>query len=136
MYAPSAVNKQPWHFIVFEKNATKKAIMKIHQNAAMLKEANKGILVCYDEHLQHDQGYGPVDSAAAVQNMLLASHDLGLGACWIGLYPREERMNHLKQIFGLPSHIMPFAIIALGYPAENRPTPDRIKPERIRREHC
>jgi nitroreductase len=135
MYAPSAVNKQPWHFIVFDKKVTKNAIMKIHQNASMLREADKGILVCFDEYLQHDKGYGPVDSAAAVQNMLLAAHALGLGACWIGVFPREERIDHLKQIFGLPSHIIPFAIVSLGHPAESRSTPDRIRTDRIRREH-
>ena len=74
MYAPSAVNKQPWHFIVFEDKTTKDAIMKFHQNAGMLKEAQKCILVCYDEKLQHDEGYGIIDCSAATQNILLAAH--------------------------------------------------------------
>ena len=102
MYAPSAVNKQPWHFIIFDNKDTRKAIMQIHQNSSMLNEADKAILICYDEDLQHDEGYGAIDCAAAVQNMLLAAHALELGACWIGIYPREERMNHLKRIFDLP----------------------------------
>lgn len=135
MYAPSAVNKQPWHFIVFENTETRKDIIRIHPNASMLLEADKGILVCYDEHLQHDEGYGAVDCSAAVQNMLLAAHDLELGACWIGVYPRRERIHQLKKIFILPDHIVPFALISLGYPAEIKTSPDRIKPDRIRKEH-
>ena len=134
MYAPSAVNKQPWHFIVFEDADTKKAIMEIHKSAHMLNEAGKAILACYDESLQHDDGYGAIDCAAAVQNMLLAAHALELGACWIGIYPREERIKHLKKIFKLPDTIVPFALISLGYPNENKSTPDRIKPDRIRKE--
>jgi nitroreductase len=134
MYAPSAVNKQPWHFIIIENKDTCKAIIKIHQNAAMLNQADKAILVCYDEKLQHDEGFGPIDCSAAVQNMLLAAHALDIGACWIGVYPRKERMHNIKKIFGLPEHVVPFALISLGYPAEIKSTPDRIKSDRIRRE--
>ncbi len=134
MYAPSAVNKQPWHFIVFENADTKKAIVQIHKSSYMLNEADKAILVCYDESLQHDEGYGPIDCAAAVQNMLLAAHALELGACWIGIYPRKERIRHLKKIFNLPDPIVPFALISLGYPNETKSTPDRIKSDRIRKE--
>lgn len=135
MYAPSAVNKQPWHFIVFKREETRNSIIKIHPNAGMLRHADKAILVCYDELLQHDDGYGVIDCAAATQNMLLAAHALDLGACWIGVYPRKERMYHLKNIFKLPDHVVPFSLISLGYPDENKTTPDRINPKRIRQEH-
>ena len=134
MYAPSAVNKQPWHFIVFENKDTRKTITNIHPNAFMLNEADKAILICYDEKLQHDEGFGPIDCSAAVQNMLLAAHALNLGACWIGVYPRKERMINIQKIFGLPEHVIPFALIALGYPSEAKTTPDRIKRDRIRHE--
>jgi nitroreductase len=131
MYAPSAVNKQPWHFIVFEKKETCNAIMEIHKSAIMLAEAKKSILICFDENLQHDDGYGLLDCSAAAQNMLLAAHAIGLGACWIGIYPRKNRMEGLRTIFRLPDNIIPLAVISLGYPAEIKETPDRIKPERI-----
>ena len=131
MYAPSAVNKQPWHFIVFEDKTTKDAIMKFHQNAGMLKEAQKCILVCYDEKLQHDEGYGIIDCSAATQNILLAAHARGLGSCWIGLQPRQKRVEAVHQLFRLPAHIIPFALVSLGYPAETKSTPERFKPDRI-----
>jgi nitroreductase len=63
--------------------------------------------------------------------MLLAAHDLGLGACWVGIYPRENRMNALRNLFDLPSNIKAFAVISLGHPDEEKPVPDRYKPERI-----
>jgi nitroreductase len=131
MYAPSAVNKQPWHFIVFSDKKLMTEIMKIHQSAAMLAEAQTAILVCYDENLQHDKGYGAVDCSNATQNMLLAAHALGLGACWVGIYPRANRMEALHAIFDLPAQVKAFAVIALGHPAEKKSMADRYKPERI-----
>lgn len=131
MYAPSAVNKQPWHFIIFNDLATRNAIMNFHRSAGMLAKAKKCILVCYDELLQHDEGYGVIDCSTATQNILLTAHALGLGACWIGLCPRQNRVKATQDLFKLPNHIIPFALISLGYPAESKTTPDRIKPERI-----
>lgn len=131
MYAPSAVNKQPWHFIVFDDPSKKNAIMKFHQNAGMLTEAKKCILICYDEKLQHNEGYGVIDCSAATQNLLLAAHALELGGCWVGICPRKARMEAMKQLFELPDHIVPFSLISLGYPSESKSTPVRIKPERI-----
>ena len=131
MYAPSAVNKQPWNFIVFRNKTTIKAITDEHPNASMLHQASAGILVCWDEHLQHDTGYGPVDCAAATQNILLSAFGLGLGSVWVGLYPRQQRMELARKVFDLPDHIKGFCIVALGYPAENRVNPQRFNPEKI-----
>lgn len=131
MYAPSAVNKQPWHYIVFRDRKIMEKINTFHQNAAMLMQANAAILVCWDEELQHDTGYGPVDCSAATQNILLAAYGLGLGSVWVGLYPRAERMNSIHDLFALPQHIRPFSIISLGYPAEDKKMPVRFDPDRI-----
>lgn len=131
MYAPSAVNKQPWEFIVFRNPETIKQIVEVHPNASMLLRANAAILVCWDENRQHDTGYGPVDCAAATQNILLAAHGLGLGAVWAGIYPRQQRMEAVHKIFGLPPHIRGFSLIALGYPAEQKPMPIRFDKSKI-----
>ena len=131
MYAPSAVNKQPWHFIVFRNREFMEKIVAFHPNASMLRNANAAILVCWDEHLQHDTGYGPVDCAAATQNILLAAHSLGLGSVWVGIYPRLQRMESVHALFELPGHIQPFAIISLGYPAEKKSMPMRFNKDRI-----
>ncbi len=131
MYAPSAVNKQPWHFIVFRDREIMEKIILIHQNASMLRHATAAILVCWDEELQHDVGYGPVDCSAATQNILLSAYSLGLGSVWVGLYPRIKRMESIHEIFGLPQNIKPFSIISLGYPAEEKKMPDRFNRDRI-----
>jgi nitroreductase len=131
MYAPSAVNKQPWHFIVFRDGEIKERIIAFHSSASMLREASAAILVCWDENLQHDTGYGPIDCAAATQNILLAAYSLGLGSVWVGIYPRIKRMESVHSLFKLPEHIKPFSIISLGYPAENKSTPMRFRKDRI-----
>ncbi len=131
MYAPSAVNKQPWHFVVFKDKDTIRKIKEVHPSSGMLDQASTGILICFDTNLQHDEGFGPIDCSAATQNMLLAAHGYGLGACWIGIYPRPERVKVLGNVFNLPEHVVPFAVISLGYPNEKKEKPERFKPERI-----
>lgn len=131
MFAPSAVNTKPWHFLVLKSQTTFDAIIEANPNAAMLKQASAAILICYDEKLQHDKGYGPVDCSAATQNMLLAAHGLGLGACWIGIYPRQNRVEALHKLFTLPEHVIPFAVISLGYPNETKNKPQRFLRDRI-----
>jgi nitroreductase len=131
MYAPSAVNKQPWHFIVFRNKVIIDNIIAIHPNSSMLKYADAGILICYDKLLQHDEGYGAVDCSAATQNMLLAAHGLGLGSCWVGIYPRQSRIEGLHNFFSLPEHVVPFAVISLGYTNEVKARPQRFIKNRI-----
>ena len=131
MYAPSAVNKQPWHFIVFRNKLIAEKIAEFHPNSYMLREASMGILVCFDEKLQHDIGYGELDCSAATQNILLASHGIGLGAVWIGIVPRKNRIASVKKVFNLPVNIIPFALVAVGYPNEKRAFPERFRKDRI-----
>jgi nitroreductase len=131
MYAPSARNQQPWHFIVINSVPLKEAIMKAHPYASMLGEAPLAILVCGDPTLEKSHGYWSIDCSAATQNILLAAHSLGIGSVWLGVHPRKERKDAISQILRLPEHIEPFALVALGYPREQKDTPDRWHPERI-----
>ena len=135
MYAPSAVNKQPWHFLVFNDLAIIDQIALLHPNAQMIKQAAKAILICGDEKLAHAPGYLACDCSAATQNMLLTAHALGLGAVWVGIYPREERMKGIARIFNLLEGIVPFSIISLGYPDEVKEVPNRYKADRIHYEN-
>lgn len=131
MYAPSAVNKQPWHFIVIEDRTVMNRIMEVHPHSKMFETANLGILVCGDLQLHHGPGYWIADCAAATENILLAATALGLGSCWVGIYPREDRMKAMKDVFLLPEHVEGFALIAIGYPAEEKKIPARFQPDRI-----
>ena len=134
MYAPSAVNKRPWHFIIVEDKGKMEEVMKIHANAKMLKEASHAILICGDENLQHDDGFWIADCGAATQNLLLAAHGVGIGSCWIGIYPREQRMKDISNLFNLPKHVKPFALVSLGYPAEDKRLPERFEEKKIHSE--
>jgi len=132
MYAPSAVNMQPWHFVVIDNPSMIEKIMEIHPHARMLQSASHAVVVCGDENLQHDDGYWMVDCGAATQNLLLAAQTMGLGACWVGLHPREERKTAFSRLLKLPSHVKPFALVALGYPEEQKTRPDRFHAEKVR----
>lgn len=131
MYAPSARNTQPWHFIVINERKKLDEIPKLHPYADMCYEAPLAILVCGDLNLEKMEGYIAINCAAATQNLLLAAHDLGLGAVWLGVYPRKERMEKLSKFFGIPDYIIPVSLVAVGYPAEKKEKPERFRPERI-----
>ena len=133
MQAPSARNQQPWQFVVIDDVAMLARIPEFMPNAAMAAEAPLAILVCGDISLEKSPGYWMVDCAAAVENMLLAAHALGLGAVWCGVYPREARMDGLRQLVGLPKNVIAHSLVVLGYAAEQVSAEDRYRPERVRR---
>ena len=132
MNAPSARNTQPWHFIVIRDRDTIDKIVDVCPNGSMLKKAPMAVLVLGDLSLTDD--YWVVDCSAAVQNILLAAEARDLGACWVGVYPRQPRIDGLKKLFGLPEEIMPHSLIALGHPAEKKAPNNNYKEDRIRYE--
>lgn len=73
------------------------------------------------------------DVSAATENILLAAHSLGLGAVWVGVYPMADRVESIKTILSLPQHIIPLAIIPVGYPDGTFPPKDKWKPENVYR---
>ena len=119
MAAPSAVAKDPWRFIVLREKATLAAVAAGLPNGKMLADAGVGFVVCGDLSAAHDGllSYLLQDCSAAVENLLLAASALGLGAVWLGVHPREERITHLSKILGLPAHVVPVCVIAIGWPA-------------------
>jgi nitroreductase len=123
--APSAGNQQPWQFIVIDDRKILDDLPRVLPNGKMLKDADKAILVCGDLSREKHKGYWMLDCSAATQNMLLAAHAKGLGACWLGVYPRDERVENLKKLFKTPEHIIPFSVISLGYPDEESGKVDR-----------
>lgn len=131
MAAPSARNQQPWEFVVITEPGLKEKIPVVCQFAQMIVQAPLAILVCGNLKIETAQGYWVIDCAAATQNMLLAAHDLGLGAVWTGVYPRKERMDGLIELLKLPEYILPHSLAVFGYPAQQPPQQDRFKPERI-----
>jgi nitroreductase len=120
MAAPSAVARDPWRFVVVRNPRTLSAIADVLPNGKMLATASVGIVVCGDLAAAHDRqlSYLLQDCSAAVENLLLAAHVLGLGACWLGVHPREERVKQIRELLSLETGVIPVACIAVGYPGE------------------
>ena len=135
MMAPSSGNAQPWHFVIIKERETLDAIAVFHQHGKMLRDAPIAILVCADPTLEKYEGRWMLDCSAATQNLLLAAHAKGLGAVWIGIYPGANRIDPMRELAALPEHIIPFSLISIGYPAEQKPTPERFNTERIHYDH-
>jgi nitroreductase len=122
MAAPSAAGKNPWHFVVVREPQTLSRIATALPNGQMLANAALGIVVCGDLEVAHDHqlSYLLQDCSAAIENLLLSAHILGLGACWLGVHPRAERIKSLKEVLSLPAYVFPVACISIGYPGESR----------------
>ena len=131
MQAPSARNKQPWHFIVIKDRGMLKELATAHPYGEMLQQAGAAIVICGDRTIEETESYLLQNCSAATQNLLLAAHDLGLGAVWLGLHPREDRISSLKAILKFPDHILPVSMISLGQPNEVREDQDRYLVDRI-----
>lgn len=133
MAAPSAVSKDPWRFVVIQKPETRAALAPELSNGSMLLTASLGIAVCADLAAAHDGqlSYALQDCSAATENLLLAAHALGLGACWLGIHPRENRIQKMREVLGLPAQVMPMACIAIGHPGETKEPRTRFNPDHV-----
>jgi nitroreductase len=131
MYAPSAFDYQPWHFVVINKKEILKDILRVVTHAEMIKEASHAIIVCGDKKLEENEGLVIQDVSAATENLLLAAHSLGIGAVWVGIYPFNEIVNGIKKLFKIPDNIIPVSMIVTGYPAEKPEQPERYRKDRI-----
>ena len=134
MAAPSAVNKQPWHFIVVTEQVQLDALAEVTPNAKMAAAAPLAIVVCGDMSKTLDgeaRDFWIQDCSAATQNILLEAHALGLGAVWTGTWPALERCAAVAQVLDIPEGIVPFATIVIGHPAgENKPK-DKWNPRNV-----
>jgi len=135
MAAPSAINKQPWCFVVIKNRQLLQQLGDTLPNTRLTSKTACAIAVCGDmtkaaEGVSHD--FWIQDCAAATENILLAAHAIGLGAVWAGIYPNPERTDKLREMLKIPSTQIPLSIIAIGHPAENPVPKDKWKPENIR----
>ncbi len=141
-WAPSAGNIQPWEFIVVRDKETKRRLSIAAQDQTFIEEAPVVIIVCANQ-MRSARGYGSrgtalyclQDTAAAVQNLLLAAYALGLGTCWIGAFREEE----VKKVLNVVGGVRPVAIITVGHAAEEpearwrRPKIEVVHYERFQR---
>ncbi|RME95682.1 MAG: nitroreductase family protein, partial [Verrucomicrobia bacterium] len=95
MAAPSAVARDPWRFVVVRQRENLNRLAEHLSNGSMLHQASLAIVVCGDIEAAHDRQLSFLlqDCSAAIENILLAAQALGLGTCWLGIHPREQRMR-------------------------------------------
>ena len=134
MAAPTAVNKQPWAFIVIDDRAVLDKLAEELPYAKMTAQVPMAIVVCGDLskslYGEEDQ-YWMLDCSAATENLLLAAESMGLGAVWTAVYPETERMAKVRTVLSLPRHIVPFNLIPIGYPQHKEEAKDKFKEENI-----
>ena len=119
MAAPSAMNNQPWEFVVV---TDAKILEQIRQGLIFGKHiAPLAIAVCGNKQkiLQKLPAteFWVQDCSAATQNILLAASAMGLGSVWLGVHPVTEFSKHIAKILALPKHISPLSVIYVGHPA-------------------
>jgi len=134
MAAPSAGNEQTWAFVVIRDRARLEKAMEVHPYAQMCATAPLAILVCGEIAREKHQGMWVQDCSAATQNLLLAAANLGLGTCWCGVHPKPEREDGFRKLCKLPSGVVPFALIAVGVPDEQKGPADYYDPARVHHE--
>ncbi|MDR1900057.1 MAG: nitroreductase family protein [Treponema sp.] len=133
--APSAHNRRPWEFLVLTARADLDAIAGMSPYARMCTAAAAAIAPCVN--LETGGGAKPDDTwwvqdlAAATENILLQITEEGLGGVWLGWYPDQGRVREFSARFGLPGHIVPFSVIALGYPEKTPQKRDRYDPAKV-----
>lgn len=133
MSAPSAGNEQPWEFVVVTERKVMEGIINVHPYAGMLKTAPLAIAVLGNMSRELHSGFWVQDCAAATENLLLAAASQGLGSCWMGVWPLEDRERALARLFNLPDDVKVFSIVATGYPAEEKDEVNRYENWRVHR---
>ena len=134
MQAPSAVNSQPWEFLVVKDKESIEAISNMSIYSKPAKTSTCCIITLFNnDYLSRFKKYVWVeqDMGACTQNILLQAVEEGLGAVWLGTYPDEERVNYLKEHFNIPENVYPYSVIVLGYPTEDYTGTDRFDETRI-----
>ena len=136
MAAPSAMTKDPWRFVVVRDKQMLSKLAALHPGAAMLSSAAMAIVVCgdLDAAFERQISYLLQDCSAAIENLLLAAHAQGLGACWVGIHPGEPLIKRVKELLSLPASFVPVAVVSLGQPGEQPAPRTRYNPAHVRAE--
>lgn len=134
MSAPTAVNRQPWEFIVIDDPKILMSLADALPYAKMTAEAPMAIVVCGNRERfldGEDNVLWEQDLSAATENILLAAHAIGLGGVWTCIYPHEERINPVREILNIPGEMIPFNLIPIGHPGREHIPMNKWHPERV-----
>ena len=127
--APSGKNSQPWRFIVVETLKKREEMAKLAPQGGMVATAPVTLAVLLDRNAGYDALKDAQGIGAAIENMLLAVHALGLGACWMG----KTRDATIEALVEAKEHEELMALIPIGHPAESPEVPDRQPLNKISR---
>lgn len=132
MQAPSAKNTQCWRFLVVQEKDSLEAVSTMSPYSMCARNAKALIITMVDKSVDRfEMGLWIQDLSAANENMLTQIEAEGLGGTWLGMYPFPERVQALTEYFQLPSDVMPFSVIALGYKAKEKEPEDRYDPSKV-----
>lgn len=134
MAAPSAGNQQPWRFVIARDEATRAKLATATPYSSPAGRAPLAIVVLADTRGNKHPGYWVQDCSAAVENLLLAAHAIGLGGVWIGVHPTDDREAVVREIVEAPEGFAALCMIAIGHPAGPGPDVDRFNAEWVRDE--
>lgn len=129
--APSGMNKRPWHFIVVQKKKDLAKLAEVNSHAKMVKDCAAAIIVCGDQAVQSNKELFYADCFAATQNILLSSYGLGIGSVWTAVLANSDIRKYIIETYQLPVKTIPVAMIALGYPAEEKEEVNRFEKAKI-----
>jgi nitroreductase len=133
MAAPTAVNMQPWSFVVITERKSLDDLSAGLPYAQMLTTAGAAIVVCTESEKAHNksQDLAVIDASLAGENILLAIEALGLGGVWTAAYPYADRMKHVRTVLHIPHEVIPLNVIAIGVSAGKDKPKDKYHKEKI-----
>jgi len=117
-HAPSAHDTQPWEFVIVKDKRVKEQLAKTHAWSSFINDAPVCIVVLGNEKVS--PSFFVIDASCATENLLLAAHGLGLGACWVAVYdPRNPSFEeYVRTVLNAPLHLRVIAMVPIGYPDE------------------
>lgn len=115
-WAPSGLNNQPWRFLVIKDKAKKDGLVQFTKYGDIIRDAPVVIVVCMDVADSYNREKDLMAIGACIQNMLLAAHNLGLGACWLGEILNKKQA--VAKYLNLKADLELMAVVTLGYPDE------------------
>lgn len=124
--APSAVNFQPWHFIVVDNPALKEKLASAGRFRSFIKDCSFVVVGLYKSRNPIMKRWGQVDTVIALQNMVLAAQVQGVGSCWIG-----DLSGDVKGILGIPGGAEIVAMVSFGIPDEEPSQKSKKDPAKI-----
>ena len=133
MAAPTAVNKQPWSFVVVTDKKVIDALATGLPTARGIEKAGAVIIVCAEPEKANMQSkdFAIIDASLASENILLATEAMGLGGHWTASFPYEDKMKHVRTVLGIPTNIIPLNVILVGVPTGEDKPKDKYQKDKI-----